>query len=554
MKQAFEVRRIPFNLRLNAWVTCEMAEGLELQLSGELKVLKDGEAAPLPPSRKSRALLAYLAWTGGEHRRERLCEIFWQIPDDPRASLRWALSRLRRVVNEEGVERIRATRDAVAFHAEGMSIDLNVLKSAAETGFDRLSLKALNGLAERFQGDVLEGLDLPAQPNFELWRLAEQEQARAWRRDLLRVLVKRPDGRPSDAVKWLYRLADLDPYNADVHRRLIKALSEAGRTDEAERQKRRSKEALAGVSEDEGRKVGLDLLRASSQVVQSGGDAGLRHEIRFCKSSNGVRIAYATAGAGRTIVKTANWLNHLQHDFESPVWAHIFAALTNTTRLVRYDARGNGLSDWNVSDFSFERQVEDLEAVVDAAVTEPFVLVGVSQGCAISIEYAARHPEKVSKLVLYGGYLRGWKKSHDAERHKHVKAMITLIRTGWGQENPAFRQMFTSLFMPEAPPEYHEKFNELQRITTSPENAAALMDALGDVDVTDRLAEVRAPALVLHATGDQRSEFEQGKEMALGLPDARFVSLETNNHLIPETDPAWPRCRDAIFDFLIDEV
>lgn len=205
-----------------------------------------------------------------------------------------------------------------------------------------------------------------------------------------------------------------------------------------------------------------------------------------------------------------------------------------------------------MKDFSIERQVEDLEAVVNAAGLDEFPLLGVSQGCAISVAYAARHPEKVTKLILYGGYARGWKKGISRAYRKNTEAMITLVRNGWGQDNPVFRQMFASLFMPDAPPENHDWFNELQRMTTSPENAAALLEALGDVDVRASLSKVSAPTLVIHASGDMRVPFEAGKELVAGIPDARFMSLQSNNHLIPESDPAWPRLRDTIFEFLTD--
>ena len=202
----------------------------------------------------------------------------------------------------------------------------------------------------------------------------------------------------------------------------------------------------------------------------------LRQQIRYCHSADGTRIAYATAGSGSTLVKAANWLHHLEFDWESPVWRHVFEELASNHRLVRYDGRGMGLSQWDVTDFSLERQVEDLEAVVEAAGLERFALFGLSQGCAKSVVYAARHPERVSKLVLYGGYARGWKTRGDPSGAVLRRAAIDLIRVGWGQDNPAVRQMFTSLYMPDAPAESQLWFSDLQRKTTSAENAAAILD------------------------------------------------------------------------------
>ncbi len=272
-------------------------------------------------------------------------------------------------------------------------------------------------------------------------------------------------------------------------------------------------------------------------------------DIRYCHSVNGAKIAYATAGEGPPLIKTANWLNHLEYDWQSPVWSHIFSGLMQGRQLIRYDARGNGLSDWAVTDFSFERQVEDLEAVIDATGIDRFPLLGLSQGCAVSAAYAARHPERVSRLILFGGYARGWRFG-GAEMIASSKAMNTLIRTGWGRNNPTFRQLFTSLFMPDAPVQNQDWFNELQFRTTSPENAAALSEALGHVDVTGDLPKVKAPTLVIHCRGDMRIPINAGQELAAGIPGAKFMSFESNNHILPATDPAWPQIAEAINQFL----
>lgn len=252
--------------------------------------------------------------------------------------------------------------------------------------------------------------------------------------------------------------------------------------------------------------------------------------IRFCKAFDGVSIAYSTVGDGPPLVKTANWMNHLEHDWASPVWRPLFDALSARRTLIRYDERGNGLSDWNVEDFSLEAMVADLEAVVDAMGLERFPLLGLSQGCAVSIEYAARHPEKVSKLVLYGGYVRGWR-SAPPHVQRRTEAMITLMQDGWGSDNPAFRQLFTSVFIPDATREIQDWFNEMQRVTTSPKNAVALMYALGKVDVSKRLSDVTAPTLVIHPRGDLTVPYKRAREVAVGIEGARFVTLENRNHI-----------------------
>ncbi|MGH9253973.1 MAG: alpha/beta fold hydrolase [Vicinamibacterales bacterium] len=262
-------------------------------------------------------------------------------------------------------------------------------------------------------------------------------------------------------------------------------------------------------------------------------------DIRFCTAPDGVRIAYATSGAGPPLVKAANWLNHLQYDWESPIWRHMFRELSRDHQLVRYDERGNGMSDWDADDVSFDAWVRDLEAVVDVTGLERFALLGISQGAALSIAYAVRHPERVSHLILLGAWSRGWGRRESEEGLELREAMLTLIRVGWGQENPAFRQIWTSRFVPDGTLEHQRWYNELQRVTTSPANAVRLVEATRDVDITDLLPLVQVPTLVLHARGDAAVRFEHGQEVARGIPGARFVPLESKNHLLLEHEPAF---------------
>ncbi|MFZ0653461.1 MAG: alpha/beta fold hydrolase [Pseudolabrys sp.] len=275
-----------------------------------------------------------------------------------------------------------------------------------------------------------------------------------------------------------------------------------------------------------------------------------QQEVHFCTASDGVRIAYALAGSGPPLVKTANWLNHVEYDWESPVWSHLLHALAAEHRLIRYDERGNGLSDWNVNDISFEAFVRDLETVVDAARLDRFPLLGVSQGCPVSIAYAVRNPGRVSHLVLYGGYARGWRRRGNAAEIEKADAVQTLMRHGWGQENPEFRQIFTTRFMPSGTPEQMRWFNDLQRMTTSPDNAARIRRANENIDITDLLPQIRIPTLVLHCRNDAAQPYEEGRILAAGIPGACFVTLEGNNHLILESDPCWTRFLDEIRVFL----
>ena len=276
----------------------------------------------------------------------------------------------------------------------------------------------------------------------------------------------------------------------------------------------------------------------------------LRQEVHFCTASDGAQIAYSTVGEGLPLLKTANWLNHLEYDWESPVFSPLLRTIAADHRLIRYDARGNGLSDWNVQDLSFEAFVRDLETVVEAVGLKRFALLGISQGCAISIAYAVRHPERVSHLVLYGGFARGRRMRGLPEEAANSAAMVQLMRQGWGQENPAFRQMFTSLFIPGGTPEQMQWWNDLQRITTSPENAIRFREIVDGIEVSDLLPLVKAPTLVLHCRGDAVQPFDEGRRLAAGIPGATFIALEGRNHVPLKGEPAWDRLLQEIRDFI----
>jgi pimeloyl-ACP methyl ester carboxylesterase/DNA-binding winged helix-turn-helix (wHTH) protein len=306
---------------------------------------------------------------------------------------------------------------------------------------------------------------------------------------------------------------------------------------------------------------GLRFVGAVSEGAESvpepgpgGGDLRsspkLRQEIQFCTATDGARIAYSLVGDGPPLVKAANWLNHLEYDWQSPIWSPFLHTLATRYRLVRYDERGNGLSDWDVNDISFDAFVRDLESVVEASGLERFPLLGVSQGCAVSIAYAVHHPERVTRLVLYGGYARGRKKRGSQAAIDEAEALYTLMRLGWGQENPAFRQIFTSLFIPGGSAEQMQWQNELQRNTTSPENAVRIRKAMDDIDIEDLLARVNVPTLVLHRRHDAVAPFEEGRRMAAGIRGARFVALDGHNHQILASDPDWDRLLNEVHTFL----
>jgi len=273
-------------------------------------------------------------------------------------------------------------------------------------------------------------------------------------------------------------------------------------------------------------------------------------EIRFFNASDRVKIAYSMAGSGPPLVKTANWLNHLEFELQSPLWASWLAVLTAHHTLVRYDERGNGLSDWNVQDFSFSAWVRDLEELVDTVKLERFPLLGISQGAAVAVNYAVLHPEKVSKLILIGPFASGWKVRSSPRGMERWNALHSLIRSGWGKDNPAFRRLWSTLFIPEGTPEQSEWFTELQRVTTSPANAAQLLSEMGDIDVFNLLPEVKCPTLVLHSRDDAVVPMHEGRRIASRIPGAKFVELPSPNHIVIAQEPAWNVFVEALGEFL----
>lgn len=254
-------------------------------------------------------------------------------------------------------------------------------------------------------------------------------------------------------------------------------------------------------------------------------------------TADGVRVACASAGAGTPLVKAPTWLSHVGMDAESPVWRHWWEALANDHYFVRFDQRGCGLSDRAIPELSFATWVSDLECVVDAFGLGRFVLLGMSQGGPIAVEYATRHPERVSHLVIVGGYAKGWAR-REQPKDEHL-ALLTLIKRGWGTDNPAFRQVFTSQFMPDATADQMRWFNELEHVSSSSENAFNFQTEVGKIDVTESAKRVQVPTVIFHSRDDARVPFEQGRELAALIPTARFVALPSSNHILLEDEPAW---------------
>ena len=290
---------------------------------------------------------------------------------------------------------------------------------------------------------------------------------------------------------------------------------------------------------------------AQSDAAASVSPAPPVQEIRFCTTGDGTRLAYATSGTGPPLVKAANWLSHLDYDWESPVWRHWLAELSRRFRLVRYDERGCGLSDWDIARFSFGDWVDDLEAVVDAAGLDRFPLLGISQGGPVAIAYAVRHPERVTHLVLLGSYAQGRRKrARTSDELDLAEARIDVVRLGWGRPDPTYRQIFVARFLPDATQEQWRSFDELQQRSTTPDNAWRFVSEFANIDVTSLAPKLTVPTLIMCSRREPDNAFEQSRMLAALIPKSRLVPLDSSNHLLPEHDPAWKHFLAEIDRFL----
>lgn len=274
----------------------------------------------------------------------------------------------------------------------------------------------------------------------------------------------------------------------------------------------------------------------------------LAQSISFCRTSDNVAIAVATVGKGPPLIKTSNWLNHLEHDWESPIWSPFLRRLAGRFRLVRYDGRGNGLSDRDVADISQAAFERDLEAVVESAGMERFALLALSQGVASAVAFAARHPERVSCMILYGAYVKG-RNLRSPDDVATAQTMLAMMQQGWGQADSAFMRAFSSLYLSDASRTHIKSFAEMQRLSASGDMAARLRVACDDIDVTDLLPQIRVPTLVIHARHDNVAPYEQGRLLATLIPGARLFTLESENHIPVPDDPAWQRLLEEIESF-----
>jgi class 3 adenylate cyclase/pimeloyl-ACP methyl ester carboxylesterase len=272
--------------------------------------------------------------------------------------------------------------------------------------------------------------------------------------------------------------------------------------------------------------------------------------VRYCMATDGISLAHSTVGGGYPMAIAGAWMTHLEREWNDPAWGNYLRGLGKHFQLIRYDQRGNGMSDWEGVDICFERMVDDLESVIDHYGHDQLAVWGNSQGAAVAAAYAARHPSRVSHLILYGGYARGRRQRNDPEATAESEALVTLIRQAWGRENPAIRQTMTSLFMPDATAEEASWFNDFQRACGPAENIAKFREVFDSIDITDVLSQIKCPTLIVHCVGDSVAPFSEGKLLASRIPNAELVPLESNNHMMSERDPEFARLLEAVGRFM----
>jgi DNA-binding SARP family transcriptional activator len=504
-------------------------------------------------------LLAYLAVTQQSHGREALASLLWPEYDRQSglADLSRVLSSLRKIM---GADFFRTNRDSVALNAEA-DLWVDVLQFGRQlegcrktTGED--CHQKLASAVELYQADFLAGFTLPDCPDFDEWQLLQTE---ALRRDLgwaLERLVHTCEDRNdlTRAIAYAQHWVRVDPLHEPAQRRLIALYARNGQRAEAHRQYQVCQRLLAdelGVEPQPETKQLYEEIRKGRSLPPSAQPTEPEQEIKFFFSSDGARIAYATVGQGPPLIMTATFLRHLEYDWQSPIWQHWLDAFARDHTLIRYDERGCGLSDWHVSDISFEAWVRDLEGLVEHLGLERFRLLALSQAGAVAIAYAARHPEKVSHLVLHGAYARGrFHRTENPGAAEEAQTLLSLTKLGWGRDNPAFRQVFSLQLMPDAAKEQLAWYDELMRVSMTPENAARAEAVMYDINVLDRLPEIITPTLVTHCRSDAAVPFNEARILASQIRGARFVPLASKNHLLLPGEPAWEHFVQEVYRFV----
>lgn len=524
-----------------------------VRLLGEFALDIDGRHVPGSAftRRSAAALVKLLALTPSRRlHREQVMDALWPelAPRDAANYLHKAAHYARRAT---GVPDSVLLRNEVVSLFPGAQVAVDAFAFEAAAAAAAVSDEA--GAAE-FALETYAGGLLPDDP-YESWAAQPRQRLEMLHRELLRR-----------AGRWS-ELVMLEPADEEAHLGLAQSMLGRGDRTGALRQIDTIEQILRddlgiGLS-PEGHELRVRALDSPVQVPSipdrdARSASAPRHAslamqtLRFCQTSDGVRLAYATSGNGPQLVKAANWLTHLDYDWASPVWSHWWRGLSRTHRLVRYDERGSGMSDWNVppGSFTLDAWLHDLETVVDTMGLERFALFGMSQGGPIAVRYAARHPERVSHLIVYGTCARAtWARATEEER-RELRALGELIRVSWGSDQPGFRQVYDARFIPDGPLETWRAFDELQRLSTSPENAYQLWRAFGALDASADAVQLSVPTLILHSKDDQVWRFSEAEELHSLVPGSRLVELESKNHILRADEPAFDRLLHEVRDFL----
>lgn len=528
---------------------------ISIELLGRTSVRAGDLALPLPTSRKTRALLGYLVLTETAQRRDRLCELLWEVPDDPRGALRWSLSKLRPIINFDGRERLGTDQGSVFMLLDDVDVDVHrINRCLKEDGAPEALRTAWQAATEL----LLIDCELADQPNFNAWVTLERQKVTNMRVALAKRLTLCDQVDPDEAILWADRWLDDRPLDAEAAQAAVACRHRTGRIEEAVQR--------AAELEVAFRKAGMQIpsfvTREPDQAppsqpksfVPAGSEQRPRQIVRFARTADDVCLAWTSSGAGDAppLVKTTCWLTHLELEREAPIWTPIYRELAVERRFIRYDGRGGGLSDWDVPNIDFNSFVTDLETVVDAAGVERFPLLGISPGVAVAIEYAARHPERVSHLILFGGACAGWRFQANPGEVRKRDAVTVMAEVEWDQDSASSRCVFSATQVPTATQDELAWFDEFRRKSTSPRNAARFLQVFLDLDSRHRLAELKVPTLVLHSRNDPRVPVWAGRALATAIPGAQFVGLDSANHMLIGREPASSAFVAAVRRFLTE--
>ena len=534
---------------------------LKFTVFGGCEIHLPGNATLPISTRKNKALLVYLAMSAGQPQlRGKLTALLWDrsAEEQARASLRQTLWSLRKTMAAADADILRANADLVWLETDSFEVDAVRFQQLLEQN----TIESLQQAVGLYRGDFLAGFSL-REESFEEWLMSEREHLRERAMQALRRLLEHYEAQDEleAGLNISRQLLALDPLQESAYRAMMRLYWHNGQRSSALRQyetcARQLRDELGITPDPQTRELYQRILNNQPEQRLSTGperlsniDTGVQ-TIHYCYTPDKTRIAYTSIGTGPALVKAANWLSHLEFDWQMPVSRSWLDTLSAHYALTRYDERGCGLSDWSIDDFSFDAWVHDLEAVVDAAGLDRFPLLGISQGGPVAIAYAVKHPEKVSHLILYGAYARGkFVRDPSPRARAEEEALIQLVELGWGQENPALRQLFTAMFMPGGSAQQQHWFNELQKVSTSAANAARFLREFASIDVQQLAQQVQAPTLIMHAREDSRIPFAEGQLLASLVPNARFVALESNNHMLLDSEPAWPVFFQALKAFI----